>query len=552
MAYNDAISSRLPEDSVNGHVYFVRDRACLQVSFFESQSKFPFRNTACARIFLLLLFLLAAGCEPESVRQEKELRRQVVHELRHHAYANAAALARQLVQRAPRDERGWKQLVRAQIRLHDLEGAKQSLADWRRAVEAPSARRTEFEGDIAREEQQSSAALSAWQKVVEMQPDNHRVREKIARLYQAQKEWKKADAAWTAAIQIKDDPISRINRAVCRRRLHRWKEAFEDLHRARQLGPDDPQVRRWSRLFNGLARYLDQIGELDAKLAMLPDDAGLLADRALLFLRCGDAELALDAAKKAADLAPWAVRPKLFEGIALADLNRVRERERLAVREPLRLDSLTPEFLENMSRLDSAISVERSNPDHFVARSWQLNEIGQPEACPGRRGNSPSARFEIGRSPGRSRLCFEQARANGPGSRKDQGGNGARSQSCIKLAIPRRTGDGARRLSCGGRFPLSSVNHPTNRPCPASPRRMLSPPGTIRPCQRRSSGCAETDSRKSPVTVRRDQGFAFWMAMFPLPVRISNSARVSWPTVRSIFLRAGPSRLSCSKKSVIT
>ena len=158
------------------------------MSFFESQPKFPFRNTAWARIFLLLLFLLAAGCEPESVRQEKELRRQVVHELRHHAYANAAALARQLVQRAPRDERGWKQLVRAQIRLHDLEGAKQSLADWRRAVKAPSARRTEFEGDIAREEQQSSVALSAWQRVVEMQPDNPRVREKIARLDQAQKE----------------------------------------------------------------------------------------------------------------------------------------------------------------------------------------------------------------------------------------------------------------------------------------------------------------------------------------------------------------------------
>ena len=32
-----------------------------------------------------------------------------------------------------------------------------------------------------------------------------------------------------------------------------------------------------------------------------------------------------------------------------------------------------------MSRLDSAISVERTNPDHFVARSWQLNEIGQPK-----------------------------------------------------------------------------------------------------------------------------------------------------------------------------
>ncbi len=328
---------------------------------------------------LLLLVPLLAGCEPEAVRQEKELRHRVVHELRQHAYADAAALARQLVHRTPRDERAWKQLVRAQIRLHDLEGAKQSLADWNRAVGSPSPRLNEFEGDIAREEQRFSAALAAWQKVGRMQPGNGRVREKIAQLYQSQQDWAKADAAWTEAIRIKDEPTSRINRAVCRRRLHRWKEAFEDLHRARELGPDDPQVRRWSRLFNGLAKFIDQIGELDAKLAILPDDAGLLADRALLFLRCGDPELALDDARKAGKLAPWAVRPKLFLGIALADLNRGRESERLAVREPLRLDSLTSEFLENMSRLDSAISVERTNPEHFIARSWQLNEIGQPK-----------------------------------------------------------------------------------------------------------------------------------------------------------------------------
>ena len=45
---------------------------------------------------------------------------------------------------------------------------------------------------------------------------------------------------------------------------------------------------------------------------------------------------------------------------------------------PLPLDNLTPEFLESMSRLDAAISVERNNPEHYIVRSWELNEIGQP------------------------------------------------------------------------------------------------------------------------------------------------------------------------------
>ena len=50
----------------------------------------------------------------------------------------------------------------------------------------------------------------------------------------------------------------------------------------------------------------------------------------------------------------------------------------MSIRQPLRLETLTPDFLETISRLDSAISVEPKNADHFAARAWQLNEIGQP------------------------------------------------------------------------------------------------------------------------------------------------------------------------------
>src|SRR5439155_9022881 len=133
-----------------------------------------------------------------------------------------------------------------------------------------------------------------------------------------------------------------------------------------------------SKLFEKLSKFLEQIRELDAKVATVPDDAGLLAERALLLLRAGDPELAYDDCEMASALAPWAVRPKLFQAIALIALNRPNECDRLSVRQPLRLEALTPEFLETMSRLDSAISVERTNPEHFAARAWQLNEIGQP------------------------------------------------------------------------------------------------------------------------------------------------------------------------------
>jgi tetratricopeptide (TPR) repeat protein len=62
----------------------------------------------------------------------------------------------------------------------------------------------------------------------------------------------------------------------------------------------------------------------------------------------------------------------------LVNLGRSGECEALAVQKFIRLEALTTEFLETISRLDSEISVERSNADLYVARSWQLNEIDQP------------------------------------------------------------------------------------------------------------------------------------------------------------------------------
>jgi tetratricopeptide (TPR) repeat protein len=72
------------------------------------------------------------------------------------------------------------------------------------------------------------------------------------------------------------------------------------------------------------------------------------------------------------------MRPKLFRAIALIDLGRSDECETLAVQKFIRLEALMPEFLETISRLDSEISVERSNAELYVARAWQLNEINQP------------------------------------------------------------------------------------------------------------------------------------------------------------------------------
>ena len=81
------------------------------------------------RLMLVLFAIALSACEPADVREEKVLRRQLANELHHHAYQSAVALARQLVQRQPKDNNAWKRLVQAQIGLHDYDGAKQSVAD---------------------------------------------------------------------------------------------------------------------------------------------------------------------------------------------------------------------------------------------------------------------------------------------------------------------------------------------------------------------------------------------------------------------------------------
>ncbi len=169
-----------------------------------------------------------------------------------------------------------------------------------------------------------------------------------------------------------------MQRALEERRMHRWTEAVDDCQKAIALDALDPDVHRGQKLFLRLAPVLAEIRELDARLAITPGDDQLLADRALLFLRSDDGEMALLDSEAAAKKAEWALRPKLFRALALVSLDRAAEGQNLGVEQPFRLTSLSPEFLETIARLDAEISLERDNAELYVTRAWQLNEIGQP------------------------------------------------------------------------------------------------------------------------------------------------------------------------------
>ena len=327
---------------------------------------------------VLTLVIGLSGCHRRVSTEEKRTRDALQTALREHSYEQAEQLAMRMLQFSPDDNGAWDRLAQAQIGRRDFDKAKQTLAAWRHAVSKPSAKVDEYAGDIAQEEQDLPLALQSWRAALQREPRNTRVLEKIARAHEAQGHWDESETAWTTYLHEQETATARVHRAIARRHLHRWTEAQADLHRAEEIAPDDPEVRAWSKHFARLGKFLAEIRDLDGQLAVSPKDAALLGDRALLFLKGEDFELALDDSKTAAELASWAMRPKLFMGIALIKLGRAGDAEEIPVRKSLRLEALTPEFLQTISRLDSEISAERNNAELYTARAWQLNEIGQP------------------------------------------------------------------------------------------------------------------------------------------------------------------------------
>jgi tetratricopeptide (TPR) repeat protein len=326
----------------------------------------------------MIVLLALPGCDRAAKKHEKALRTELQKAIDEQAYGRAIELARQHLQLRPRDNGTWDRLVRAEFGLNDLPAISQTLDDWRNAVPEPTLKLDEYAGDYAAAKKDDAWAVAAWKKVADADPRNVRVWEKIARLEKRRHLWAKEDAAWSAMLAAQESAVARINRALCRRRLHRWHDAFEDLEKAKTLGRDDPEVVRNAKLFERLEKSLNAIREVDSALAISPADSGLLADRALLFLRADDPELALEDAEAAEKIGTWAARPRLFQALALIALGRADECDRLGVHKFIRLETLSFEFLETVARLDSEISAERNNPELYVARAWQLNEIGQP------------------------------------------------------------------------------------------------------------------------------------------------------------------------------
>ncbi|HEY2800786.1 MAG TPA: hypothetical protein VGI85_09345 [Chthoniobacterales bacterium] len=336
-----------------------------------------------SRFRLLFLFcagaLLLSSCHRTISPAERKARTELRGALRKRAFAAAIPLAREILRMAPKDNGAWARLAEAEAGLADWSGLRQTLVNWSRAVSHTSAKFDEYRGDLARTEGRRVEAVAAWEKSVARGRDNARVFTKIARVEETNAHWAEAAAAWKKRLKLEPSVDAFLHCARCSRHLHRWDETQACLQRATQLAPDDPLVRQANERFARLDKFLAEVRDLDRALMAAPNDAELLADRALLFLRAREAELALDDAQAARHLSGNAIRPKLFAALALRALGRGKDADRFGLRKGTRLDTLASEFLETLHRLDAEIATEPKSAELWVNRAWQLNENDQPQ-----------------------------------------------------------------------------------------------------------------------------------------------------------------------------
>lgn len=332
------------------------------------------------QLFLLILALLflveVAGCQRQISPEEKAARTQLRLALQAKHWESAISLARRVLEFSSGDDGSWARLARAQIGIRDLRGLEQTLDDWRKHVARKSFKFDEYRGDLAHLEGRPQEALADWEKAVANRGTEARLFAKIARAEQANRKWQEAALAWSRALATRESAEALLKRATCYHHLHGWAAEIADLRRAKDLAPDQSFVRQELARFDRLAKFLEEVQELDRQQLGSPNDAGLLGDRALLFLRVDDPALALDDAEAAARISPSAIRPQLFRLIARRELNRSPGKS--STDPSIRLEDFSPQFLETIARLDAEIVAEPKNAELLTSRAWHLNETGQP------------------------------------------------------------------------------------------------------------------------------------------------------------------------------
>ena len=110
------------------------------------------------------------------------------------------------------------------------------LEEWRRTVSKPSPKLDEYTGDLAFEQHDPAGAARLGRKCSAPNPKTPAFSKKSLGRRKSNNIGLKKTRLGPLTSKVQDSAMARVNRALCRRRLHRWQDAFEDLKRAAGTG----------------------------------------------------------------------------------------------------------------------------------------------------------------------------------------------------------------------------------------------------------------------------------------------------------------------------
>ena len=292
-------------------------------------------------------------------------------------------LSQRIVAIAPNDSNTWDILAQTQLDNEDLDGLERTLDAWQKSSRRTSPAIDDFRASLCFQRNDYQCAEQHWLAFIATKPSAADVAtdyDNLAELSAAQARWADHVAYRTKAIAARDTAARRVSRACAFLRLHKWDAAYADMAKANKMDATDPQVKEWLPQFERLQQFLPRIKPLDTQIAKLPNDVGLLLDRARLFTLAGRPLLALDDAERAFKLEPASMRARIQTGEALLEVDRADDAAKLDISGDLirgKDRPVTENVLRELGALDSRLRQNPKDVDALVARAKILGQLRQ-------------------------------------------------------------------------------------------------------------------------------------------------------------------------------
>ncbi len=295
-------------------------------------------------------------------------------------------LSRRIVAIAPNDSDTWDTLAQTQLETDDLDGLGRTLDAWRKAFQRPPAAIEDFRAGLCFKHEDYRCAEQHWLAFIATKPSAADVAtnyDNLAELCAAQARWADHASYRTKAVAAQDTAARRVSRACAFLRLHKWDAAYADMAKANKMDATDAQVEEWLPQFERLQQFLPQIKPLDAQIAKSPNDpavAGLLLERARVFILAGRPLLATDDGERAFKLQPASMRARIELAEALLDAGQPENAAKLDVDRYLRRGEdkhVSDQALRELGTLDARLSANPKDADALVARARILRDLRQ-------------------------------------------------------------------------------------------------------------------------------------------------------------------------------